>query len=153
MLTLSQLLVLTQQDRRRFKVSYTIDALNAKAAEDNSGDFIQFSAVVLGGKEPRKSMVRLYGSEIDPSASSKVSCSCPYFRIRLAIPMYLAGSTEIRVGRDEIPEKYRGNQRPGLCPHLLTLCESLLSMNSTEMDRLRQQSPRVSVNDRLRRLT
>lgn len=153
MLTLSQLLVLTQQDRRRFRTSYTLDALNSKAAEDNSGVYIQFSSVVTGGKEPRKSMLRVYSTKVDPGASAKVSCSCPYFRIRLAIPLYLAGSTELKVERDEIPEKYRGIQRPGLCPHLLTLCESLLSMNSTEMDRLRQQSPRVSVNDRLRRLT
>lgn len=153
MLTLSQLLVLTEGERRRFTTKYTVDSFEQRTDSDNIGDFIQFVALLLGGKEPRKSAIRLYSEEVSADATTKVSCSCPYFRIRLAPVLYTMGATDLRVGRDEIPEEYQRLQKPGLCPHLLKLAEVILSPNSTETRRLRQQSPRVSINDRLRRLT
>ncbi len=153
MLTLSQLLVVTQPDRRRFKTEYKVEALKTRKESDNLGDFIQFLAVISGGKDPRKSVIRIYSEEIDPAASAKVSCSCAYFKVRCAPALYTMGATDMRVGPEDIPEKLRGFQKPGLCPHLLKLAETLLATNSTEMQRLRQQSPRVSINDRLRQLT
>lgn len=153
MLTLSQLLVVTQPDRRRFKTEYTVEALKTGNDSDGIGDFLQFVAVVTGGKDPRKSAIRLYSEEVDAAATTKVSCSCTYFRIRCAPALYSMGATDMKVALNEIPEKFRGLQKPGLCPHLLKLAETILSTNSTEMKRLRQQSPRVSINDRLRQLT
>jgi len=154
MLTLSQLLVLTEPDRRRFTTDYTIEALERRVDSDNLGDFIQFVALITGGKDPRKSALRVYSHEIIVDATAKVSCSCPYFRVRLASVLYTMGATDLRVRKDEIPEKYQGLQKPGLCPHLLKLAETLLSPHSTEMTRLRQQqSPRISISDQLRRLT
>lgn len=153
MLTLSQLLVVTEPDRRRFKTNYTVEALKKKSDSDNLGDFIQFIAVIVGGKDPRKSAIRLYAEEISPDVTAKVSCTCPYFRIRLAPSLFTMGATDLKVRQEDIPEKFRGLQKPGLCPHLLKLAETLLSTNSTEMARLSQQSPRISINARLRQLT
>jgi hypothetical protein len=153
MLTLSQLLVLTQPDRRRFKTEYTIEAMKTRKDSDGVGEFLQFAAVVTGGKDPRKSVIRVYSDEVDPAATAKVSCSCPYFRIRCAPALFRMGATDMKVNPDEIPEKFRNLQKPGLCPHLLKFAETLLASNSTEMKRLRQQFQRVSINDRLRHLT
>jgi len=153
MLSLSQLLVLTQNDKRRFRSNYRVEALKLNSDADNFGAFLQFAAIVSGGKDPRRSLIRLYAEEVSATATAKVACSCPYFRIRLAVSLFLSGATDMKVDRSDIPEKLRGLQKLGLCPHLLTLAESLLSLNTTEMKRLRHQARHQNVHDRLRRLT
>lgn len=145
MLTLSQLLVLTESDKRRFKVKYTLDSINRRKASDNIGDYLQFVGLVLGGNEPRKSVIRMYAQEPDVGAMAKVSCSCPYFRIRLAPVLYTMGATDLNVRDEDIPEKFRSLRKPGLCPHLLHLAEAILSPDSTETERLNRQSARTTV--------
>lgn len=151
--TLSQLLILTQNEKRAFKESYHIDALKLTSGSDSLGKFSQFGAVVTGGKEPRYSVVRAYSEDVTATSTAKVTCSCSYFRIRLAVSLSLAGATDMKVNKADIPEKLSNLQKPGLCPHLLVLVESILSMNTTEMKRLKQQQSRTNVHERLRRLT
>jgi hypothetical protein len=151
MLTLSQLLILTDRERRKFKNNYNLEALQSGKGMDSRGEFTIFSSVVTGGSSPRKSVCRVYG-ELEAGSPCKVACTCAYFKIRLAIPLYLAGTTDIRIDKSEIPEKYLGIQTAGLCPHLLKLIETILNPNSTEFKRLKKQSRRVSISDKLKGL-
>ena len=152
MLSLNQLMILTQNERRRWKNSYDIDFFKAKQGEGDSGPELTFAAVITGGKEPRKPVVQMFSEEIRPEAPCKVSCNCPYFQIKLAAPLYASGTTDIQVRRSDIPEKYRGIQKPGLCPHLYRLVQTILSGNNAELSRLQRNSRNESVSDRLRRL-
>lgn len=151
--TLSQLLLLSQNEKRAFKEEYRLEALKLTSGTDTLGKYTQFASVVLGGKEPRYSVVKAYSEDVTATSTAKVTCSCDYFRIRLAVSLFLSGATDMKVDKSDIPEKLSGLQKPGLCPHLLILVESILSMNTTEMKRLKQQQKRTNVNERLRRLT
>lgn len=152
--TLSQLLLLTQNEKNSFKERYRLDNLKLTGGKDSLGSFTKFGAIVLGGKEPRYSAVKAYSEEVTATTTAKVTCTCTYFRIRLAVSLFLNGATDMKVKKSDIPEKLIGLQKPGLCPHLLVLVESILVMNTTEMKRLRQQQQRpLNVNERLRRLT
>jgi len=146
-------MVLTQPAKSKWTKSYRLEYFKAAPAEDNSGSYFAFSAVVAGGKEPRKSYMKLYSDEIEAGAPVSVSCTCTYFRIKLAIPLAVNGSTEVNVRRSDIPDKYRGIQAPGLCPHLLLLSETILSQNNTEVERLRNASKRTNINAKLKSMT
>jgi hypothetical protein len=146
-------LVLTQTEKRKWKKSYSLEYFKAGQLEGEDGPYLSFAAVVVGGKEPRKPIIKLYSDEISAGAGTKVSCTCPYFKIKLALPLYTSGSTEVIVRRRDIPEKYRGIQKPGLCPHLMKLAEVVLAQDSTEIDRVRESSRRININDKLKRLT
>lgn len=153
MLTLSQLMVLTQTEKRKWKNRYDLQYFKAGFLEGDEGSYLSFAAVVTGGKEPRKPVIKLFSDQISAGAPTKVSCTCPYFRIKLALPLGTSGSTDVRIRRADIPERYSGIQKPGLCPHLLKLAEVVLSQDTTEVDRLRRDSRRVNINDKLKRLT
>lgn len=145
-------MVLTQSEKRKWKNQYKIEFFKTGSSEGYEGSYMSFAAVITGGKEPRKPVVKLFSDEIAASAPAKVSCNCPYFRIKLALPLSLSGSTDVKVRRDDIPSRYRGIQQPGLCPHLLKLVELILS-DSTELDRVRKASRQTSISDKLKRLT
>lgn len=153
MLTLSQLMVLTQIEKRKWKNRYDLQYFKSGFLEGDEGPYLSFAAIVVGGKEPRKPVIKLFSDQINAGAPAKVSCTCPYFRIKLALPLVTSGSTDVRIRRSDIPERYRGGQKPGLCPHLMKLAEIVLSQSTTEVDRLRKASRKVNVSDKLKRLT
>ena len=153
MLTLSQLMVLTQTDKRTWKNRYELQYFKSGFLEGDEGPYLSFAAIVVGGKEPRKPIIKLFSDEITPGAPAKVSCTCPYFRIKLALSLGVSGSTNMQITRSDIPVRYSRIQKPGLCPHLLKLAEVVLSQDTTEIDRLRQDSRRVNINEKLKRLT
>lgn len=153
MLSLSQLMVLTQSDKRTWTNTYDLEYFKSGFLEGDEGPYLSFAAVVVGGKEPRKPIIKMFSDEISPGAPTKVSCTCPYFKIKRAIPLFTNGSTDVQVRRSDIPERYRGIQKPGLCPHLFRLAEVVLSQDNTQIRRLRAQSRRVNINDKLKRLT
>ena len=152
MLSISQLLLFTSSDRKRFSTNYVIESLSKKEEEDSIGEFILFSGLITGGKEPRVSSAKIYGSKPDPDAFCKVSCTCPYFKIKLASALYRAGSTDKNPRIDE-SEELRRIQKPGLCPHLLHLLETLLSPHYKDLREARTAQRRTRVSDRLRGLT
>jgi len=146
-------MVLTQNEKRKWKNRYELQYFKSGFLEGDDGPYLSFAAVVTGGKEPRKPIIKLFSDEITAGAPTKVSCTCPYFRIKLALSLNASGSTNLQVRRDDIPERYSGIQKPGLCPHLLKLAEVVLSQDTTEIDRLRKESSRVNISDKLKRLT
>lgn len=146
-------MVLTQNDSRTWKNEYGLEYFKAGSDIGQEGAYLAFIAVVVGGKAPRKPLIKLFSDAINAGAPAKVSCTCPYFRIKLAVPLFTNGSTDMRVRRADIPEKYRGIQKPGLCPHLMKLAETVLSQDNTELDRVRESSRNTNVSDKLKSLT
>lgn len=153
MLSLSQLMILTQTDQRKWKNDYRLEFFKSGADLGTEGAFLAFVAIIVGGKEPRKPSIKLFSDTIEATSPAKVSCTCPYFRIKLAIPLTTSGSTDMRVRASDLPTKYRGVQKPGLCPHLMKLAEVILSSDNTELDRVRSSSKDTNVSDKLKRLT
>jgi len=151
-LTLSQLLLLTQEARRSFKADYRLDSLKQTKGQDVDGEFIAEVGIVVGGKEPRRPIIRAYSEKIDITSPCKVSCTCKYFIYKLAVPLMLTGSTDVKIDEDDIPPQFKNIQEPGLCAHLLALAEVVLAPSNTERDRLRRESARVRISDRLKNL-
>jgi hypothetical protein len=152
-LSLAQLLSITATDKKMFKGDYVIDTLKQGKGEDEGGEYLSFSAIVVGGEQPRRPTIHMYAEKVDPTASVKVGCTCAYFKYRLSNSLYTNGATDSKVERGDIPDRFRSDQKVGLCPHLLKLAETVLYSNNTEARRLREQSRDVTISDRLKRLT
>lgn len=153
MLSLSQLLTLSSNSRSSFRLSYRIDAISSHEVSDKGEDYFNVTAIVLGGKEPRKANIKMYSDTISAGALVKVSCTCTYFKALLAVGLKAADSTDVDIDRRDLPKQLHDVQKPGLCPHLITLAEAMLSNSNTELSRAEKRAEVVNVSQKIRRLT
>lgn len=155
MLSLNQLVTLTQEARRTFKkTNYHAASLVLKTVKGGAGDFIRAKAAILGGKDPRVSVIDFHASAISASANVKVSCTCPYFKYKVALFLDSKGSTTMKVSKRDIPEDMIDSQASGLCPHLYYLVPVVLNRNkTTEGKKARASKITPSSKSRLKQLT
>tara|TARA_R100001132_G_C3273775_1_gene95791 strand:+ start:2046 stop:2492 length:447 start_codon:yes stop_codon:yes gene_type:complete len=140
MINLGQLVAMSQNDKRSWKSYYRIEKLGRSESDDPNDEFILFSAVVSGGKDLRVPKIKVYDEKVSSTSPCTVSCSCNYFRYRLALSLASNDATEVKIRKSDIPTSYTGTQKIGLCPHLMKLAETILSPNN-EKSRKAVSSP------------
>lgn len=155
MLSLNQLVSLTQEAKKTFKRSnYQAASLVIQTVKGGEGDFIRAKAVITGGKDPRISVIDFHSNYVVASANVRVYCTCPYFKYKVALFLASKDSTTMTIERKEIPADMLANQASGLCPHLYYLVPVVLSArNTTEGKKAASSHITPSATSRLKQLT
>lgn len=147
MLTLGNLIKLSDHRILSTLSKYRLDAFDTKTGNDTFGDYIRFLAEIVGEKHTRRSNLSIYDSSISLEAPSLVYCSCDYFKYNLEIALVAQGSA-IQLHADALAPKIRNaSMKPGLCPHLLLLAKVALNqgkIDAQKQDTAKRVAPRIN---------